>query len=136
MPAGHATVHHADIDAHDVHRPPAEPVDHQRRGRGIHCELCCHADTAGIGDTQFLRSMIPHHSGAILMCQEASLDPQLIALCKQIVTSQQEEIATMLAISRVSRPGQPAVRGPWMPTRESFSPDAGLTAASPSEPRA
>lgn len=26
-----------------------------------------------IGDTAFLRSMIPHHSGAILMCQKASL---------------------------------------------------------------
>src|SRR3546814_13774253 len=26
-----------------------------------------------IGDTAFLRSMIPHHSGAILMCEQASL---------------------------------------------------------------
>src|SRR3546814_6060795 len=26
-----------------------------------------------IGDTAFLRSMIPHHSGAIIMCREASL---------------------------------------------------------------
>ena len=27
----------------------------------------------GVGDTQFFRSMISDHSGAILMCQEASL---------------------------------------------------------------
>lgn len=52
-----------------------------------------------IGDRQFLRSMIPHHSGAILMCQQASLqDPEVLALCRAIVTSQREEIAQMKAI--------------------------------------
>ena len=46
-----------------------------------------------IGDEQFLRSMIPHHSGAILMCREASItDPEIIALCGQIQQSQREEI--------------------------------------------
>ena len=33
---------------------------------------------AGIGDRQFLRSMIPHHAGAILMCQQASIEDQEI----------------------------------------------------------
>ncbi|MGV3707498.1 MAG: DUF305 domain-containing protein, partial [Gemmatimonas sp.] len=28
---------------------------------------------AFIGDRQFLRSMIPHHSGAILMCEQANI---------------------------------------------------------------
>jgi len=52
-----------------------------------------------IGDTEFLRSMIPHHSGAILMCKEASLsDPELKALCGQIIKSQREEIDQMKAI--------------------------------------
>jgi hypothetical protein len=52
-----------------------------------------------IGDTQFLRSMIPHHSGAILMCREASIsDPEITALCKDIVSSQQREIDQMNAI--------------------------------------
>ncbi len=33
---------------------------------------------AGIGDKEFLRSMIPHHSGAILMCEQATLtDPEM-----------------------------------------------------------
>jgi uncharacterized protein (DUF305 family) len=51
---------------------------------------------AGIGDVQFLRSMIPHHSGAILMCREASLtDPEIVALCGQIQRSQREEIDQM-----------------------------------------
>ena len=49
-----------------------------------------------IGDTGFLRSMIPHHSGAILMCQEASLsNPELVRLCESIIKSQREEIDQM-----------------------------------------
>lgn len=49
-----------------------------------------------IGDTAFLRSMIPHHSGAILMCEQASLsDPEIVALCGQIIKSQRAEIAQM-----------------------------------------
>jgi uncharacterized protein (DUF305 family) len=51
---------------------------------------------AGVGDKEFLRSMIPHHSGAILMCQRASIeDPEIVSLCKRIVTSQKDEIAQM-----------------------------------------
>lgn len=55
---------------------------------------------AGIGDRQFIASMIPHHSGAILMCREANLtDPELVALCADIVTAQRAEIAQMEAIA-------------------------------------
>lgn len=54
---------------------------------------------AAVGDAEFVRSMIPHHSGAVLMCQEASLtDPELIALCEGIVAGQQSEIEQMQAI--------------------------------------
>ena len=54
---------------------------------------------AAVGDTEFLRSMIPHHSGAILMCQQASLtDPEVLGLCEEIVSSQEREIAQMKAI--------------------------------------
>jgi uncharacterized protein (DUF305 family) len=54
---------------------------------------------SGIGDRQFLRSMIPHHSGAILMCREANLeDAEIRALCTRIIASQGEEIAQMEAI--------------------------------------
>jgi uncharacterized protein (DUF305 family) len=49
-----------------------------------------------IDDTAFIRSMIPHHSGAILMCEQASLtDRELVSLCRQIIKSQREEIAQM-----------------------------------------
>lgn len=43
--------------------------------------------------------MIPHHSSAILMCQESELsDPEIVMLCEEIVKSQEEEIAQMKAI--------------------------------------
>lgn len=52
-----------------------------------------------VGDAQFLRSMIPHHSGAILMCERASLtDPEITSLCREIVDAQRREIATMQGI--------------------------------------
>src|SRR5688572_12726614 len=44
---------------------------------GIAFFLCIRQEAA-ISDRQFLRSMIPHHSGAILMCNEASLQDQRI----------------------------------------------------------
>lgn len=54
-----------------------------------------------VGDRQFVRSMIPHHSGAILMCNQASLrDPEIRNLCFKpdgIVQSQEREIAQMKA---------------------------------------
>ena len=54
---------------------------------------------AGIGNVQFLRSMIPHHSGAILMCREASIsDPEIVALCGNIQRSQRSEIEQMKRI--------------------------------------
>lgn len=53
---------------------------------------------AAISDRQFLRSMIPHHAGAILMCKEAPIEDQEIKdLCKNIMTSQQSEINQMKA---------------------------------------
>lgn len=52
-----------------------------------------------VGDQQFLRSMIPHHSGAILMCREAQIsDPRVKELCKNIIPAQRQEIEEMKAI--------------------------------------
>jgi uncharacterized protein (DUF305 family) len=49
-----------------------------------------------ISDRQFLRSMIPHHAGAILMCEKASIqDREIQELCKTIVSGQQAEIDLM-----------------------------------------
>lgn len=54
-----------------------------------------------IGNEQFLVSMIPHHSSAILMCERSALtDPEIVELCAKIVKAQKEEIAQMKAILR------------------------------------
>lgn len=55
-------------------------------------------DQTAIGDRQFLRSMIPHHAGAILMCGRAPIDDaEIRALCQQIIAGQQAEIDLMKA---------------------------------------
>lgn len=52
-----------------------------------------------VGDKQFVRSMIPHHSGAILMCQEGKLeDAELKSLCADIIKAQHDEIEKMKTI--------------------------------------
>lgn len=52
-----------------------------------------------VGDGQFVRSMIPHHAGAILMCNESAIqDPEIKELCRAIREGQTREIAQMKAI--------------------------------------
>ena len=54
-----------------------------------------------VTDGQFLRSMIPHHSGAILMCREAAIeDSEIRDLCRSIIEGQQREIEQMSALLR------------------------------------
>lgn len=56
---------------------------------------------AAVGDRQFLRSMIPHHAGALLMCREAAIDDSDIRdLCRTIQQGQQEEIDQMKTMLR------------------------------------
>ena len=52
-----------------------------------------------INDTQFLKSMIPHHAGALLMCEKAPIqDAQIQELCRTIISGQQAEIDQMKTI--------------------------------------
>ena len=54
---------------------------------------------AAVGDRQFLKSMIPHHADAILMCSEATIsDGEIRKLCGEIMESQQREIDQMKRI--------------------------------------
>jgi uncharacterized protein (DUF305 family) len=49
-----------------------------------------------VTDRQFLRSMIPHHAGAILMCSKAPIERQDVKqLCETIIKSQDDEIKLM-----------------------------------------
>jgi uncharacterized protein (DUF305 family) len=62
---------------------------------GVLCFTLIRLQTA-ITDSQFLRSMISHHSSAILMCQEAPLtDARIRDLCRSIISGQRAEIDAM-----------------------------------------
>jgi uncharacterized protein (DUF305 family) len=53
---------------------------------------------SAVSDKQFLKSMIPHHASAILMCEKANIqDPEIKDLCQSIISSQQQEIDQMKA---------------------------------------
>lgn len=57
-------------------------------------------EQTAIGDRQFIASMVPHHSGAILMCRQAELtDVELAALCNDISQGQRREIEQMNRIA-------------------------------------
>lgn len=51
---------------------------------------------AFVGNEQFLKSMIPHHSIAIKTCEYANYsDPEIDTLCEQIIEAQRSEINQM-----------------------------------------
>lgn len=56
-----------------------------------------------ISDIQYMKAMIPHHSSAILVSENANLkDPEVIKLSKEIIKAQEKEIAQMkAAIKRI-----------------------------------
>ena len=61
-----------------------------------------HHDTS-ISDEQFLKSMIPHHGAAVLMCEEAAIQkPAIIELCGAITSSQLAEIRQMKELLQVN----------------------------------
>ena len=49
-----------------------------------------------IGDVQYMKGMIPHHSSAIMTSKHANIkDPEVKKLSEEIIKSQEEEIAQM-----------------------------------------
>lgn len=58
-----------------------------------------------IGDEQYMKAMIPHHSSAILVSENANIqDPQVKKLATQIIESQKKEIAEMkLVLERMEK---------------------------------
>ena len=52
-----------------------------------------------IGDVQYMKAMIPHHSSAILTSSSADLhDPEVKKLAEEIIKAQEREIAQMEAM--------------------------------------
>ena len=61
--------------------------------------LAINRSQALIGDTAFMKAMIPHHSIAINNARKASIsDPRVRKLADKIITSQVREIAEMKAL--------------------------------------
>ncbi len=61
--------------------------------------LFCLREQKPIGDIQYMKAMIPHHSSAILTSKNANIsDPEVRNLADQIIRSQEEEIAQMKSI--------------------------------------
>ncbi len=52
-----------------------------------------------IGDVQYMKAMIPHHSSAIMVSKHADIkDPEVKKLSEGIIASQEKEIAEMKAL--------------------------------------
>ncbi|MEB3337043.1 MAG: DUF305 domain-containing protein [Leptolyngbyaceae bacterium] len=70
--------------------------------------LSVNRDQALIGDVNFMRSMIPHHSIAINNARKANIsDPRVRKLADEIVESQIREIAVMqLLLDDIARNGE------------------------------
>ncbi len=52
-----------------------------------------------VGDEQFMKAMIPHHSSAILVSKNADIsDPEVKKLAEEIIKSQEKEISQMKTI--------------------------------------
>jgi uncharacterized protein (DUF305 family) len=52
-----------------------------------------------IGEVQYMKAMIPHHSSAIMVSKHANIqDPEVKKLSEVIIASQEKEIAEMEAI--------------------------------------
>lgn len=81
---------------------PNRKLNAQIAGASVAVGIACFAmirEQTAVSDEQFLRSMIPHHSSAILMCTEAPIrSVEIKDLCKAITTSQRREIDQMRAL--------------------------------------
>ncbi len=52
-----------------------------------------------VGDVQYMKAMIPHHSSAILTSRSANItDPEVKKLAEDIIKAQEKEIAEMKAM--------------------------------------
>ncbi|MBB4079405.1 peptidoglycan/LPS O-acetylase OafA/YrhL [Lewinella aquimaris] len=68
-------------------------------GTAVLTFILCYAglrEQTFVGDVQWMKAMIPHHSSAIMVSQKAHLkDPEAIKLAEEIIEAQEKEIAEM-----------------------------------------
>lgn len=85
--------HRTSADAVNVPQPALELGDSRQQHRGIARFLGGNSSAGGNHRQRVLEVDIPHHAGAILMCEKAEpKDPEIKKLCADIIASQQAEI--------------------------------------------
>ena len=86
--------------------------------------LATNRSQALVGDTEFMKAMIPHHSIAINNARKASIsDPRVRRLADQIIESQVREIAEMKALIRDIDASGERGREPLPPREAKVTPD-------------
>ena len=93
-------------DTHDHHQGHAAATDastdnpvakaYEEANRKMHEDMAI--DYSGDADVDFVRSMIPHHQGAIDMAKiqlEHGKDPEMLKLAEEVIKAQEAEIAEM-----------------------------------------
>ena len=78
---------------------PNKTVNYGILGAAVLTFVLCYAglrQQTFVGDVQWMKAMIPHHSSAIMVSQKAQLtDPEAIKLAEGIIEAQEREIAEM-----------------------------------------
>jgi uncharacterized protein (DUF305 family) len=82
-------------------RPPATPkskADAALQAASVKMHRAMAIEYTGDADVDFVRSMIPHHQGAIDMAEvelKHGTDPEMRKMAQDIIAAQEKEIATM-----------------------------------------
>lgn len=74
------------------------PATEALKAANAHMHHAMDIELTGNPDADFVRSMIPHHEGAIEMARiviEHGSDPEVLQLAQRIVADQEREIAQM-----------------------------------------
>ncbi|MCP8884592.1 DUF305 domain-containing protein [Devosia sp. XJ19-1] len=76
-----------------------------------------------VGDVDYMRAMIPHHSIAILTSSHANIrDPRVRELADQIIEAQVREIGEMKTLISDLEANPPGEGAPMLPSRQTSEP--------------